>query len=169
MYAGQAHGETGHGGHGGPVSWGMAARTTLHCLTGCAIGEVLGMVIGTAFGWSNAATIVAAVVLAFVFGYALTMRGVLKAGLSVRAAFGVALAADTVSILAMEILDNATVMVIPGARPPPETSCSRHESVLLHNVERTEVAVWPDWLDRSSAPSWTCSGRRPAPCGSVSC
>jgi hypothetical protein len=73
------------------------------------------MVLGTAFGWSNAATIVAAVVLAFVFGYALTMRGVLKAGLSVRAAFGVALAADTVSILVMEILDNATVVVIPGA------------------------------------------------------
>ncbi|MGI5321121.1 DUF4396 domain-containing protein [Actinomadura nitritigenes] len=54
-------------GHGGPVSWGTAARATLHCLTGCAIGEVLGMVIGTAFGWSNAATIVAALVIAFVF------------------------------------------------------------------------------------------------------
>ncbi|MEU6744986.1 DUF4396 domain-containing protein [Spirillospora sp. NPDC046719] len=111
MDAGHAH----HGGHGGSVSWGTAARATLHCLTGCAIGEVLGMVLGTAFGWSNAATIVAAVVLAFVFGYALTMRGVLKAGLSVRAAFGVALAADTVSIVVMEILDNATVVVIPGA------------------------------------------------------
>ncbi|MBO2463904.1 DUF4396 domain-containing protein [Actinomadura violacea] len=105
----------GHAGHGGPVTWGMAARATLHCLTGCAIGEVLGMVIGTAFGWSNLATIIAAIVLAFVFGYALTMRGVLKAGLSARAAFGVALAADTVSIAVMEVLDNVTVVVIPGA------------------------------------------------------
>ncbi|WP_242907139.1 DUF4396 domain-containing protein [Actinomadura terrae] len=83
------------GGHAGPVTWAVAAQATLHCLTGCAIGEVLGMVIGTAFGWSNLATIVAAVALAFVFGYALTMRGVLKAGLSLRAAFGVALAAST--------------------------------------------------------------------------
>ncbi|WP_433466353.1 DUF4396 domain-containing protein [Spirillospora sp. CA-128828] len=111
------HHEGGHGAHGhaGPVSWAMAAQATLHCLTGCAIGEVLGMVIGTAMGWSNMATIVAAVILAFVFGYALTMRGVLKAGLSLRAAFGVALAADTVSIAVMEVLDNASMMVIPGA------------------------------------------------------
>ncbi|WP_246251313.1 MULTISPECIES: DUF4396 domain-containing protein [Actinomadura] len=105
----------GGGGHAGPVTWAVAAQATLHCLTGCAIGEVLGMVIGTAFGWSNLATIVAAVALAFVFGYALTMRGVLKAGLSLRAAFGVALAADTVSIAVMEVLDNATMLVIPGA------------------------------------------------------
>ena len=57
-----------------------AWSATLHCLTGCAIGEVLGMVIGTALGLHNAATVVLAVALAFVFGYALTMRGVLRAG-----------------------------------------------------------------------------------------
>ncbi|MFI0412421.1 DUF4396 domain-containing protein [Actinomadura sp. 3N508] len=102
-------------GHGGSVSWTMAAQATLHCLTGCAIGEVLGMVIGTALGWSNVATIALAVVLAFMFGYALTMRGVLRAGLSLRAAFKVALAADTVSIAVMEVLDNATMVMIPGA------------------------------------------------------
>lgn len=113
---GQAGHAGGHGGHGGgSVSWGMAAQATLHCLTGCAIGEVLGMVIGTALGWSNVATIVLAVFLAFVFGYALTMRGVLKAGLTLRAAFGVALAADTVSIAVMEVLDNAAMVAIPGA------------------------------------------------------
>ncbi|WP_344595317.1 DUF4396 domain-containing protein [Actinomadura vinacea] len=105
-----------HGaGHGGAVSWGMAAQATLHCLTGCAIGEVLGMVIGTALGWSNLPTIALAVALAFVFGYALTMRGVLRAGLSLRAAFKVALAADTLSIAIMEILDNGVMLVIPGA------------------------------------------------------
>ncbi|MFI0350227.1 DUF4396 domain-containing protein [Actinomadura sp. 9N407] len=93
----------------------MAAQATLHCLTGCAIGEVLGMVIGTALGWSNLATIALAVVLAFIFGYALTMRGVLKAGLSLRAAFKVALAADTVSIAIMEILDNGVMLLVPGA------------------------------------------------------
>ena len=103
--------------HGTPaaVPWSMAAQATLHCLTGCAIGEVLGMVIGTALGLSNWATVALAVVLAFVFGYALTMRGVLHAGLPFRAAVRVALAADTVSILVMEIVDNAVMLTVPGA------------------------------------------------------
>ncbi|OJF11183.1 hypothetical protein BG844_28165 [Couchioplanes caeruleus subsp. caeruleus] len=93
----------------------MAAQATLHCLTGCAIGEVLGMVIGTALGWSAWPTVALAVVLAFVFGYALTMRGVLRAGVDVRTALKVALAADSISIAVMEILDNAVMLVVPGA------------------------------------------------------
>jgi len=93
----------------------QAVSATLHCLTGCAIGEVLGMVIGTALGWGNLATIVLSVVLAFVFGYSLTMRPVLRSGLAFRTAFGVALAADTVSIAVMEIVDNAVVLAVPGA------------------------------------------------------
>jgi hypothetical protein len=84
-------------------------------LIGCAIGEVLGMVIGTAAGLSNTATVVLAVALAFVFGYALTMRGVLRAGVGVADALKVALAADTVSIAVMEIVDNAIVLSVPGA------------------------------------------------------
>jgi hypothetical protein len=99
----------------GRVSWRTAAQATLHCLTGCAIGEVLGVVIGTALGWSTAATVVLAVALAFVFGYALTMRGVLRAGLTFRAALKVALAADTVSIAVMELVDNAVLVSVPGA------------------------------------------------------
>ena len=96
------------------VSWSTAASATLHCLTGCAIGEVLGMVIGTSLGLHNVATVVLSVALAFVFGYALTMRGVLRAGVGFRAALGVALAADTVSIAVMEILDNAVMLSVPG-------------------------------------------------------
>ncbi|KOX15240.1 membrane protein [Saccharothrix sp. NRRL B-16348] len=105
----------GHQAHAGGVSWGMAASATLHCLTGCAIGEVLGMVIGTALGWGSLATIALAVALAFVFGYALTMRGVLKAGVGFRQALKVALAADTVSIIVMEVIDNGVMLVVPGA------------------------------------------------------
>lgn len=101
--------------HGSKASWSTAASATLHCLTGCAIGEVLGMVIGTWLGLGNVATIVLAVALAFVFGYALTMRGVLKAGLPMKQALKVALAADTVSILVMEIVDNAIMVSVPGA------------------------------------------------------
>ncbi|MFF6882313.1 DUF4396 domain-containing protein [Streptomyces sp. NPDC012421] len=112
-------GHTGHGDHAGhagsSASWGMAAKATLHCLTGCAIGEVLGMIIGTALGWGNAQTMVLAIILAFFFGYALTLRGVLAAGLDFKAAFKVALAADTLSIAVMEIVDNGVLLLVPGA------------------------------------------------------
>jgi Domain of unknown function (DUF4396) len=117
-----------HSGHGttmehaGPVSWAMAAQATLHCLTGCAIGEVLGMVIGTSLGLPEWATVALAVALAFVFGYALTMRGVLRAGLAFRPALKVALAADTVSIAVMEVVDNAVILSVPGAMAAGVTS-----------------------------------------------
>src|SRR5690242_423885 len=87
------------------VPWAAARQATLHCLTGCAIGEVLGMVIGTIAGLTNGWTIALSIVLAFFFGYALTVRGVLHAGLDLRRAVRVALAADTVSILVMELVD----------------------------------------------------------------
>ncbi|MFD1150151.1 DUF4396 domain-containing protein [Saccharothrix hoggarensis] len=93
----------------------MAISATLHCLTGCAIGEVLGMVIGTAIGLPNWGTVVLAVTLAFFFGYALTLRGVLKTGVGFGAAVKVALAADTVSIAVMEVVDNAIMLAVPGA------------------------------------------------------
>ncbi|HEX7187413.1 MAG TPA: DUF4396 domain-containing protein [Actinomycetes bacterium] len=92
-----------------------AVSATLHCLTGCAIGEVLGMVIGTALGWGDWPTIGLAVVLAFFFGYAFTVGPVLRSGLPFRSAVKVALAADTVSILVMEIVDNAVMLAVPGA------------------------------------------------------
>ena len=91
-----------------------AWSATLHCLTGCAIGEVLGMVIGTALGWGNGATIALAVVLAFFFGYLLTLRPLL-AHMGFASAAKLALAADTASITVMEIVDNAIMLVIPGA------------------------------------------------------
>ncbi len=99
----------------GPALTSLAVQATLHCLTGCAIGEVLGMVIGTALGWSDTATIVLAVALAFVFGYALTMLPVLRSGMSFGQAGRIALAADTLSILVMEIVDNAVILAVPGA------------------------------------------------------
>ncbi|MER6509494.1 DUF4396 domain-containing protein [Nonomuraea sp. NPDC001636] len=97
------------------ATWAMAAQATLHCLTGCAIGEVLGMVIGTALSLSNLTTVILSVALAFVFGYALTMRGVLRAGVDFKSALKVALAADTISIAVMEVLDNTVMVTVPGA------------------------------------------------------
>jgi hypothetical protein len=73
------------------------------------------MVIGTALGWSDVQTIVLAVALAFVFGYAFTIGPVLRSGLALRAAIPVALAADTLSITVMEIVDNAVLLLVPGA------------------------------------------------------
>ncbi|MGW0895727.1 DUF4396 domain-containing protein [Streptomyces goshikiensis] len=102
-------------GRAGRAGWATAARATLHCLTGCAIGEVLGMVIGTALGWGNLPTMVLAIALAFFFGYALTLRGILSAGVEPRTAIRVALAADTLSIAVMELIDNGVILLWPGA------------------------------------------------------
>ncbi|MCA6120140.1 DUF4396 domain-containing protein [Bradyrhizobium sp. WSM 1738] len=93
----------------------IAFQATIHCLTGCAIGEVLGMVIGTALGLSNFNTIIIAVLLAFVFGYAFTLIPLVRANIAFRTALGLAFAADTASIALMEIVDNAIMLIIPGA------------------------------------------------------
>ena len=93
----------------------LAASATLHCLTGCAIGEILGLIIGTALGLSNLATIAIAVTLAFLFGYALSLLPLVKAGLGLGVAMTTVLAADTLSIATMEIVDNAVMAIIPGA------------------------------------------------------
>jgi hypothetical protein len=93
----------------------LAFSATVHCLTGCAIGEVLGMVIGTGLGWDDAPTIVLSVALAFLFGYSLTLRPLLASGLAFAAAARLALAADTLSITVMEIVDNAIMLAIPDA------------------------------------------------------
>lgn len=92
-----------------------ALSATLHCLTGCAIGEVLGLVIGTALLFSDLTTIALAVVLAFIFGYSLTMLPLVRGGIRLKQALLIALAADTLSILVMEIVDNGIIVLIPGA------------------------------------------------------
>jgi len=92
-----------------------ALSATTHCLIGCALGEIVGMALAQALGWSNSLQIVVAIALAFVFGYSLTMWPVLRAGLSFREASRVALAADTVSIVIMEAVDNVFVLIVPGA------------------------------------------------------
>ncbi len=97
------------------VTWKTAMSATLHCLTGCAIGEVLGMVLATWWGWSTGPSIALAVVLAFFFGYLLTFTGVRRAGMDVRTAVRTAIAADTLSILVMELVDNGVILTVPGA------------------------------------------------------
>lgn len=93
----------------------MAASATLHCLTGCAIGEVLGLMIGTAAGFSTAGTVALAVGLAFLFGYTLSTLPLIKSGMTVAAAITLVVAADTLSIATMEVVDNAVMALIPGA------------------------------------------------------
>jgi Domain of unknown function (DUF4396) len=93
----------------------MAASATLHCLTGCAIGEIAGLVIGTAAGLSTGVTIALSVSLAFVFGYLLSTLPLVRAGVAFAAALRLVLVADTLSILTMEIVDNAVMALVPGA------------------------------------------------------
>jgi uncharacterized membrane protein YbjE (DUF340 family) len=92
-----------------------AVSATVHCLTGCAIGEVLGMILATWWGWGNFASIVLAIALAFFFGYSLTLGPVVRAGVPFRRALRVAFASDTASISVMEIVDNAFILIVPGA------------------------------------------------------
>ncbi|MEU5366477.1 DUF4396 domain-containing protein [Streptomyces sp. NPDC005925] len=116
-----AHDHGGHDAHSGsapreaPAPWSMAAKATLHCLTGCAVGEILGMAVGTALEWGNLRTMLLAIALAFLFGYSLTLFAVVRAGLDLTSAVKVALAADTVSIAVMELVDNAIIVFTPGA------------------------------------------------------
>ena len=137
-----------HEGHAAHTSggWSVAAQATLHCLTGCAIGEVLGMVIGTSVGLHDAGTVALSIVLAFVFGYALTMRGVTPAGVPFAQAVKVALAADTVSIAVMEIIDNTVVVAVPGAMDAGITSAlfwlSLLGSLAIAFVVTTPVNRW---------------------------
>jgi hypothetical protein len=98
-----------------PRCFRLALSATTHCLTGCAIGEVLGLAIATALGLGDVPSIAIAVALAFFFGYALTMRPLLLGGVPLLAALRVALLADTLTIVVMEIVDNAIILVIPGA------------------------------------------------------
>lgn len=111
-----------HAGHdhhelptGGRELTSLALSATLHCLTGCALGEVIGMLIGTALGFSNLGTIALAVALAFLFGYTLTSLPLLRAGLAIGVVAPIAFASDTASIALMELVDNAIMLIVPGA------------------------------------------------------
>ena len=96
-------------------STSVALSATLHCLTGCAIGEIAGLILGTLYGWPTLTTIAVAIGLAFLFGYTLSIIPLIKSGMQLGAAMGLVLAADTLSILTMEIVDNGVVAIIPGA------------------------------------------------------
>lgn len=96
-------------------STSVALSATLHCLTGCAIGEIAGLILGTLFGWPTLTTIAVAIGLAFLFGYTLSIIPLIKSGMQLGAAMGLVLAADTLSILTMEIVDNGIVAIVPGA------------------------------------------------------
>lgn len=109
MHEGKTHG------HRHESTKAMAVSATLHCLTGCAIGEVLGLVIGTACGLGNGVTTLIAIALAFVFGFGLSTLPLVKAGIGFMAALSIVVAADTLSITVMEIVDNAAMYAIPGA------------------------------------------------------
>ena len=107
-----------HRGHqkSSPISLNrLALSATIHCLTGCAIGEVLGMIVGMSLGWDTWSTIALSVALAFFFGYGLTLIPLMRSGMAVGSALLLAFASDTVSITIMEIIDNAVMLIIPGA------------------------------------------------------
>lgn len=126
--------------------FGIAFWATLHCLTGCALGEVAGMSLGTALGWPAAWTLALSIGLAFAFGYSLTLVPMLRAGLGLRAALALALAADTVSIATMELTDSLVMLAIPGAMAAGPTTWlfwgSMFLSLFIAGVAAFPVNLW---------------------------
>ena len=120
---------------------------TVHCLTGCAIGEVAGMALGTAWGWSNAATVVLAIALAFAAGYALSMIPLRRAGFGWGRALRIAFAAESLSIATMEAVDNAFMLLVPGAMDATITS-GLFWGALISSLVIAAVAAFPlnRWL-----------------------
>jgi hypothetical protein len=139
-----AHDTMEHSGHHDRNDMGamrLAISATLHCLTGCAIGEVVGLIIGTSAGLGNAPTVAISIALAFMFGYSLSTMPLLRSGLAPRTALTVVLAADTLSILTMEIVDNAVVAVIPGAMNAGLVNVTFWVSMMLSLVVAFVAAV----------------------------
>ena len=76
---------------------------------------MLGLVIGTALGWGNLPTIALAIALAFLFGYSFTVCRCCGQVWRSRLSFRSRWPRTRFSITVMEIVDNAVVLVIPGA------------------------------------------------------
>jgi putative flippase GtrA len=108
-----APGPTRHG--PAPEATRLALAATRHCLTGCAIGEVLGLLISGALGFATQPAMLTGIGLAFVFGYSFTFVPLLRSGMAVAQALRITLAADTISIVVMEAVDNLVVLLVPGA------------------------------------------------------
>lgn len=98
-----------------PDATRLAIAATRHCLTGCAIGEVLGLLLSGALGLATQPAMLLGIGLAFVFGYSFTFVPLLRSGMAVADALRVTLAADTISIVVMETVDNLVVLFVPGA------------------------------------------------------
>jgi ABC-type dipeptide/oligopeptide/nickel transport system permease component len=98
----QAH--AGHGHHGAQTSLPrLTTAATLHCLTGCAIGEFAGLAIGVSLGLAAMPTMVLATVLAYASGFGLSLRPLLKSGMSLGASFRAIWLGEAISIGVMEI------------------------------------------------------------------
>jgi len=105
------------------------------------------MVIGTLLGLNNWSTVGLAILLAFTFGYFLTMLPLLRAGIGIKTALGLAFASDTASIAIMEVVDNLVMLMIPGAMDAGLTDFRFWGSLLLSLVT-AGMAAFPAvrWL-----------------------
>ncbi len=112
------------------------------------------------------------VALAFVFGYSLTLLPLLRAKIALGAALGLAFASDTLSITVMEIIDNALMLIIPGAMEAGLASMLFWGSMML-SLLLAGLAVFPlnRWLigrGRGHAVVHEYHGRHASPAKSES-
>ena len=132
--------------------WKEAISHTLHCLSGCAAGEVLGMIAGTIFGFSNFLIVTTSILLAFLFGYGLTVWSLYKKGHEFGHAVRTAIATDTVSIVSMELIDNAFILFVPGALSAGLQSGLFWTSLLLSLAVAFAFTVPVNWFFIKNTP-----------------
>lgn len=93
----------------------MAAQATFHCLLGCLIGELVGLEVGRLLGLELHMILLLAGALSFVSGYTVSTIPLLRHGMRFTDALRLVLAADTLSILTMVVVDNIIMALVPGA------------------------------------------------------
>ena len=137
----------------------MAISATLHCLTGCAIGEILGLMIGTALGLANLAHHRRSRS-AWRSSSATRCRRCRSSGpgSGVGAALTVVLAADTLSIATMEVVDNAG----HGGHPGRDGRRAGQPGLLALDDARAHGGVLRR-VAREPLPAGTRQGTRPHP------
>lgn len=132
-----------HHGSAGEGRGQLAARSTLHCLTGCIIGEVAGLAIGIEAGLSTAVTIILATGLAYLSGFTLGLVPVMKSrGLSLLAAFKLIWLGEAISIGVMEIVMNWVDYEMGGMAAATILSWSFFRG-LAAAVPAGFLAAWP--------------------------
>ena len=129
--------------HSPTNSWLLAAKSTLHCLSGCIIGEMAGLMIGVSLGLGVWPTIILATSLAYISGFTLGLVPLMREQKkSFIEALKVIWLGEVVSIGVMEIAMNSADYAMGGMQAGSVFS-GVFWSAMLVAVIAGFVAAWP--------------------------